>query len=72
MELQQPNEETLVQNATDSLNSMDPTADRGRVERRVREIVHDLCAHSRVKNFIGVIAERRARDELRKSMTVRS
>jgi len=72
MELQQPDEETLVRNATDGLKTTDPAADGGRVERRVREIVHDLCVHSRVKNFVGVIAERRARDELRRSRTVRA
>jgi hypothetical protein len=71
MQVQQPNEDALVRNATERVSATEPRVERDRVERRVREIVHDLCAHSRVTNFIGVIAERRAREELRRSASGR-
>ena len=40
-------------------------ADSDRVERTVRKHVDALFEHSRIKSFVGVLAERRALQELR-------
>jgi len=66
MEPQAPDEETLVKVAVADLDEQFESIDRPRIEATVRRLVRELLARARVKNFVGIIAERRARAELRK------
>jgi hypothetical protein len=64
MELQAPDEEAMVRGAVADLDDRFATIDRSRIEGTVRRLVHEWCARSRVKSFVGIIAERHAREEL--------
>jgi hypothetical protein len=67
VELQHTDEESIVRTAAERLEAEYPAVDHALVRQRVRDLVHDLCAHARVTNFVGIIAERRARDELKRA-----
>ena len=69
MELQPPNEEGMVQIAVAELAQEFEATDRDRVEAAVRNSVAKLWDQARVKSFIGIIAERHAREQLRRSAT---
>jgi hypothetical protein len=64
MELQPPDEETMVKVAVADLDDRFESIDRSKIETTVRRLVRDLLAKSRVKIFVGIFAERRARAEL--------
>ena len=64
MELQVPDEEAVIKVAVADLDARFASIDRSRIEGTVRRIVHEWFERSRVKNFVGVIAERHARTEL--------
>ena len=64
MDLQPPDEETMVRTAVADLERQFASVDRSRIEASVRKFVSELFGHARVKNFIGLIAERHARAEL--------
>jgi hypothetical protein len=64
MELQALNEETMIKIAVANLEDRFATVDRPNIEATVRRFVIDEYARAHVKNFVGVIAERRARIEL--------
>jgi hypothetical protein len=64
MELQVPDEEALVRAAVADLERQFVSLDRSRIEASVRRFVGELFHHARVKNFVGLIAERHARAEL--------
>jgi hypothetical protein len=66
MDLQAPDEETMVKVAVADLDDRFESIDRSRIETTVRRLVHELLARSRVKSFVGIFAERRARAELRR------
>jgi hypothetical protein len=66
MEPQAPDEETMVKVAVNDLEERFESIDRSRIEATVRRLVRDLFARARVKTFIGIIAERRAKAELKK------
>jgi hypothetical protein len=58
------NEEAMVRVAVADLERR-VDADRERVEQTVRKHVDALFDQSRIKSFIGILAERRALQELR-------
>ena len=64
MELQPLDEDSIVNRATDELRDQFADLDGHHVEETVRRVVHDSYANARVKNYVGVIAQRRARDAL--------
>ena len=64
MNLQSPNEETMVKVAVADLEDQFATVDPSRIEATVRRLVHSWFTRSRVKSFVGIIAERHARAEL--------
>ena len=66
MEPQAPDEETMVKVAVADLDDRFRSIDRPRIEATVRRFVRDLLARARVKTFVGIIAERAARAELKK------
>jgi len=66
MELSQPDESTIVRVAVANLDARFPSVESGRIESVVRRRVHDRFEHSRVKNFIGILAERDAYAELQR------
>lgn len=66
MEPQAPDEETMVKVAVADLDDRFRSIDRPRIEAMVRRFVRDLLARARVKTFVGILAERRARAELKK------
>jgi hypothetical protein len=68
MELQAPSEEAMIKVAVADLDERFVSIDRSRIERTVRRLVHEWFQHSRVKNFVGIIAQRHARSELQESV----
>jgi hypothetical protein len=64
MNLQAPNEETMVKVAVADLEEQFATVDPSRIEATVRRLVHSWFTRARVKSFVGIIAERHARAEL--------
>jgi hypothetical protein len=64
MELQAPDEEAMIRVAVADLDDRFASIDRSRIEGTVRRLVHEWFAHSHVKVFVGIIAERHARTEL--------
>ena len=66
MELQAPDEETMVKVAVADLDDRFESIDRPRIEATVRRLVRELLARARVKTFVGILAERRARAELKR------
>ncbi len=64
MEPRPPDEETMVKVAVADLDDRFESIDRSRIETTVRRLVHELLARARVKTFVGILAERRAHDEL--------
>ena len=66
MELQGPDEETMVKVAVADLDDRFESIDRPRIEATVRRLVREWLARARVKTFVGIIAERHARAELKK------
>ena len=66
MELPAPDEETMVRAAVADLDQRFASIDRPRIESTVRRLIGEWLAQSRVKTFVGIIAERHARTELRK------
>jgi hypothetical protein len=66
VELQPPNEEGMVRTAVVSLAERFDAIDSDRIEETVRRSVDELYGQARVKSFVGIIAERRAREELRR------
>lgn len=69
MELQAPDEESMIRVAVADLDNRFASIDPSRIESTVRRLVRDLFAHARVKIFIGIIAERHARSELQHADT---
>jgi hypothetical protein len=66
MELQPSDEESMVRVAVADLGRRFATVDRSRIEMTVRRRVGELFARARVKIYVGIIAERHARDELQR------
>ena len=66
MELQPSDEESIVRTAVADLGRRFATVDRSRIETTVRRRVGDLFAGARVKTYVGIIAERHAREELQR------
>jgi hypothetical protein len=66
MDMQAPDEETMVKVAVADLDDRFESIDRSKIETTVRRLVHELFTRSRVKSFVGILAERRARAELRR------
>jgi hypothetical protein len=64
MELQAPDEESLVRVAVENLADRFDSIERSRIESTVRRVVRDWLTRARVKVFVGIIAERGARAEL--------
>jgi hypothetical protein len=64
MDLQPPDEETMIRVAVADLDDRFASIDRSRIEATVRRLVRSWFARSRVKIFVGIIAERHARAEL--------
>jgi len=65
MELQTPTEESTVRSVSAHLTEQLPALAPARIESTVRRLVGEWRARSRIKLFIGIIAERHARIELR-------
>jgi hypothetical protein len=68
MELQSPNEESMIRVAVADLDDRFASIDRARIEGTVRRLVHEWFERAHVKNFVGIIAERHARSELEQSV----
>jgi len=66
MELQPSDEESIVRVAVADLGRRFAPVDRSRIETTVRRRVGELFAEARVKTYVGIIAERHARDELQR------
>ncbi|HEY5171417.1 MAG TPA: hypothetical protein VIK54_06790 [Acidimicrobiia bacterium] len=64
MELQAPDEESLVRVAVENLADRFDSIERSRIESTVRRVMHDRFRRARVKVFVGIIGERGARAEL--------
>jgi hypothetical protein len=64
MELQAPNEESMIRVAIADLDSRFASIDKSQIEVTVRRLVGEWFARARVKTFVGIIAERYARAEL--------
>jgi hypothetical protein len=64
MELQALDEESMVRVAVADLDDRFVSVERSRIEGTVRRLVHEWFERARVKNFVGIIAERHARAEL--------
>ena len=64
MELHAPDQEAMIRVAVADLDDRFEAIDRSRIESTVRRLVREWFARSRVKAFVGVIAERHARAEL--------
>jgi len=56
----------MVRVAVADLGRRFATVDRSRIEMTVRRRVGELFARARVKIYVGIIAERHARDELQR------
>jgi hypothetical protein len=66
VDIQAPDEETMVKVAVADLDDRFESIDRSKIETTVRRLVHELFMRSRIKSFVGILAERRARAELRR------
>ena len=64
MVVQTPDEEAMVRVAVADLDRRLETIERSRTEATVRRLVREWSDRSRVKTYVGIIAERHARDEL--------
>jgi hypothetical protein len=64
MQLQGQSEEAMITVAIADLDKRFGSIDRPRIAATVRRRVHYRFLHSRVKAFVGIIAERDARAEL--------
>ena len=64
MDLQAPDEETMVKVAVADLDDRFESIDKDRIESTVRRLVREWLGRSRIKTFVGIIAERHARAEL--------
>jgi hypothetical protein len=71
MELKAPDEESMIRAAVDHLRGRFESTDKSRVEATVRRHVTEVSARARVKPFVGIIAERRARAELQSASAPR-
>ena len=71
MELQPSDEESIVRVAIADLGRRFASVDPSRIETTVRRRVGELFAGARVKTYVGIIAERHARDELQRLGGVR-
>jgi hypothetical protein len=65
MELQAHDEESMIKVAVSDLDDRFASIDRSRIEAVTGRLVHEWFARARVKTFVGIIAERHARAELR-------
>jgi hypothetical protein len=66
MELQPSDEESMVRVAVANLGRRFAAVDRSRIESTVRRLVGELFPRARVKTFVGIFAERHAREELQR------
>ena len=64
MELQSSHDEIMVRIATAALADQFATLERSHIEATVQRHVSELHSRARVTTFVGIIAERHARDEL--------
>ena len=64
MDQQVLDEEAMIRVAVADLDGRFASIERARIERTVRRLVHEWFERARVKNFVGIIAERHAREEL--------
>ena len=64
MDLQVPDEESMVRVAVADLDERFSSVDRLRIESTVRRTVHDWIVRARIKTYVGIIAERHARAEI--------
>jgi len=64
MDLQAPDEESMIRVVVAGLGNRFASIDRSRIEAVVQRLVREWSATARVKTFVGVIAERHARAEL--------
>jgi hypothetical protein len=64
MELQAPDEESMIRVAVADLDDRFASIARSRIEGTVRRLVHEWFRRAHVKVFVGIIAERHARAEL--------
>jgi len=64
MDLNAPDEESMIRAAVAGLGSRFASMDRSRIESVVQRLVREWFATARVKTFVGIIAERHARAEL--------
>ena len=72
MELQAPTEEAMVKVAVARLDARFAAIETPRIEAVVRRSLQECYATARVKNFVGIIAERGARTALEQEMTAAS
>jgi hypothetical protein len=68
MELQAHDEEAILELAVACLDDRFASIEPSRIEGTARRIVHERFERSRVKNFVGIIAERHARTALQQSV----
>ena len=70
MELQAPDEESIVSVAVTNLQGRFGSIQRLTIELVVRRVVREVLATAKVTSFIGIIAERAARAELQRTLEV--
>jgi hypothetical protein len=58
----------MVRAAVSNLSRRFTTVDQARIESAVERRVQARCANARVTTFVGIIAEREARDDLERSL----
>ncbi len=64
MELQAPDQESMIRVAVTDLQVRFASVDRSHIEVMTRRLVREWFERARVKTFVGIIAERHARTEL--------
>ena len=64
MELSPSDPTTAIRVAVANLDARFPSLESSQIESIVRRRVEELFAQSRVKNFVGILAERDARNQL--------
>lgn len=62
----------MIRVAVEDLDNRFESIERSRIEATVRRLVREWFGRSRVKQFVGIIAERHARAELQRSATLDS
>jgi hypothetical protein len=70
VELSEPDEATIVRVAAAHLDPQFPSVDTRKVESVVRGHVRNRLQQARIRNFVGILAERDARADLQRTVSI--